>query len=99
MLSTIKLVIKKKILKIPARRLIDPNVHQKWSKHMVEDYKPNDNDDLSADSDYTDSDDDVELFDVNIAVETEPGSQGNKYVCTKKDMLLLDTQSNDPSLI
>ena len=99
MLSTIKLVIKKKILKIPVRRLIDPNVHQKWSKHMVKDYEPNVNDDLSADSDYTDSDDDVELVDVSIAVKTEPGSQGNESVCTKNDMLILDTQSNDPSLI
>ena len=51
---------------------------------MVEDYKPNDYDDLSADSDYTDSDDDVELVDVSIAVKTEPGSQGNESVYSKK---------------
>ena len=66
---------------------------------MVEDYKPNDNDDLSADSDYTDSDDDVELVDLSIAVKTEPGSQGNESVYPKNDMQKLDTQSNDPSLI
>ena len=34
MLSTIKSVIKKNH-KIPERRLINPNVQQKWSKHMV----------------------------------------------------------------
>ena len=92
MLSTIKSVINKKINKIPDRRLIDPNVQQKWSKHMVEDYKPNDYDDLSADPDYTDSDDDAELVNVSIAVKTETGSQGNDFVCTKNDMLKLDTQ-------
>ena len=74
-------------------------MQQKWIKHIVKDYELNDCDDLSADSDYTDSDDDVELVHVSIAVKTEPGSQGNDFSCTKNDMLQLHTQSTDPSLI
>ena len=66
---------------------------------MVQDYEPTDFDDFSADSGYTDLDDDVELVKVSIAVKTEPVSQGNDYLCTKNDMLQLDTQSTDPSLI
>ena len=58
---------------------------------MVQDYESTDFDDLSADSDYTDSDDDEELVNVSIAVTTEPVSQDNHYVYTKNDMLQLDT--------